>query len=272
MENKNINLELFCVTNKRLRFLEKSSYNLAWVGLDNAPKNYLKCDSKINIFNKEKYYSELTFQYWYWKNMLDLKNKNWIGFCQKRRFWIKKEEIKIDNNKEISEIILDHPQKEWEDKEAIICEPINVNEIKKLKMIKRGYKSLIKNPLPLFFKSKRTIKFHFDMHHGYGNIDKAIDVLNKNDRSDFREFVNYNYSFNPHIMFISKSKIMNQWFENLFDWLFECEKIFGFKGLDGYDTTRLYAYLAERYLSFWFRKYTKSLEWKWIFYESKDFN
>ena len=52
--------------------------------------------------------------------MLDLKNKNWIGFCQKRRFWIKKEEIKIDNNKEISEIILDHPQKEWEDKEAII--------------------------------------------------------------------------------------------------------------------------------------------------------
>ena len=99
MENKNINLELFCVTNKRLRFLEKSSYNLAWVGLDNAPKNYLKCDSKINIFNKEKYYSELTFQYWYWKNMLDLNNKNWIGFCQKRRFWIKKDEIKINNSK-----------------------------------------------------------------------------------------------------------------------------------------------------------------------------
>ena len=42
-------------------------------------------------------------------------------------------------------------------------------------------------------------------------------------------------------------------------------KKFGFKKLNGYDTTRLYAYLAERYLSFWFKKYTKSLEWPLTF-------
>ena len=47
---------------------------------------------------------------------------------------------------------------------------------------------------------------------------------------------------------------MNRWYEDLFEWLFECEKIFGFKSLQGYDTTRLYAFLAERYLSFWFKK------------------
>ena len=35
-----------------------------------------------------------------------------------------------------------------------------------------------------------------------------------------------------------------------FPWLEECEKIFGFDKLKGYDTTRLYAYLSERYLSF----------------------
>ena len=109
------------------------------------------------------------------------------------------------------------------------------------------------------------------MHHGHGNIDKAIDVLNVQDRNDFKEFINDNYSFNPHIMFISKSYIMNKWFENLFEWLFECEKIFGFEVLKGYDTKRLYAYLAERYLSFWFKKYTKSLNWRWIFYENKNF-
>ena len=108
------------------------------------------------------------------------------------------------------------------------------------------------------------------MHHGYGNLDKAIEVLNKNDRSDFRKFVNENYSFNPHIMFITKAPIMNRWFSDLFEWLFECEKIFGFKELEGYDTTRLYAYLAERYLSFWFKKYTNYLQWKWIFYETMD--
>ena len=54
---------MYCVTNKRLKFLENFTYNLAWVGKEKAPDNYLKCDSKDNIFFKEKYYSELTFHY-----------------------------------------------------------------------------------------------------------------------------------------------------------------------------------------------------------------
>ena len=62
-------------------------------------------------------------------------------------------------------------------------------------------------------------------------------------------------------------KIINDWFNDLFNWLFKCEKIFGFSTLKGYDQERLYAYLAERYLSFWFRKYTNFLEWHWTFYE-----
>ena len=270
MKKNNIKLELFCITNKRLKFLENTSYNLCWVGQQKAPDGYLKCDNGVNIFSKEKYYSELTFQYWYWKNKLDLNNPNWIGFCQKRRFWAKTNDKTQDQNKKIDEKILYNPKKEWMSRDAIICDPISVNKIKKIKMIKRGFRSLIKNPMPFFFEKKQSIKFNFDMHHGYGNIDKAIDVLNIDDRNDFREFLNNNYSYNPHIMFISKSHIMNKWFENLFDWLFECEKIFGFEVLKGYDTTRLYAYLAERYLSFWFRKYTRNLNWQWIFYDCQD--
>ena len=64
-------------------------------------------------------------------------------------------------------------------------------------------------------------------------------------------------------MFITKPQIMNRWFSVLFPWLFRCENVFGFKKLKGYDTQRLYAYLAERYLSFWFNKYTKTLSWPW---------
>ena len=37
------------------------------------------------------------------------------------------------------------------------------------------------------------------------------------------------------------------------------------KVLKGYDTERLYAYLAERYLSFWFTKYTRYREHPWAF-------
>ena len=173
------------------------------------------------------------------------------------------------NENELDKKILKVAKEEWNNYDAIICKPIKVNNIKKIKMIKRGYKSLIQNPKIFFNKNKQSIKFHFDMHHGHGNLDKAINVMNNKDRNEFREFVNENISFNPHIMFISKGIVLERWFGDLFSWLFECEKIFGFKPLKGYDTTRLYAFLAERYLSFWFKKYTKSLEWEWFFYESK---
>ena len=61
-------IKLYCVTNKLINFLDFEEYNLAWVGKDNPPSNYLKCNYNDNIFHKEKNYSELTFHYWYWKN------------------------------------------------------------------------------------------------------------------------------------------------------------------------------------------------------------
>ena len=42
------------------------------------------------------------------------------------------------------------------------------------------------------------------------------------------------------------------------------DKVLGFKNLKGYET-RIYAYLAEIYLSFWFKKYARSIEWPWVF-------
>ena len=43
MKKDNIQLELFCITNKRIKFLENSSYKLCWVGQEKAPDGYLKC-------------------------------------------------------------------------------------------------------------------------------------------------------------------------------------------------------------------------------------
>ena len=71
-------------------------------------------------------------------------------------------------------------------------------------------------------------------------------------------------------MFIAKKKIVQNWFDALFPWLERCEKVFGFNDLKGYDTTRLYAFLAERYLSFWFKKYSIFKEQKWIFLDLTD--
>ena len=257
------NLDIYCITDKHFSYLDNLPYKKAGVGRSIFPKNYHLSNNLDNIFYKEKYYSELTFQYWFWKNKLSKLNKNiWIGFCQKRRFWIKKDSINVNINlKNLTDHLLVSLPDEFLKKESVIVSSIFVNKVKKTKLIKRGIKSLIKNPSILFDESKQNVKLHFDMHHGHGNLDLAIYVMEDSDKKEFRDFVSNSVSFNPHIMFIAKPIIANQWFSILFPWLFRCEKIFGFKNLYGYDSQRLYAYLAERYLSFWFRKYTKFAEW-----------
>ena len=259
-------LELYCVTNKPVPFIEDTNIFLAGVGKDKFSKNYILSNQGINIFDKEKYYSELTFHYWYWKNKLDLKSKKWIGFCQKRRYWIKSESKNSTINKEniINHILL-KPEEDWSRYESLICKPIQINNIKKMKLIKRGWKSIIKSPSIFFDVSKQNIKLHFDMHHGYGNLEKATNLLPKEDVNDFLNYIENSTMLNPHIMYISKSTTLDNWFKTLFKWLSNCEEVFGFENLKGYDTGRLYAYLAERYASFWFKKYTAYKEQSWAF-------
>ena len=265
----NTKLKIFCVTNKLVPNIEGTSLILAGVGKQNFSKQYIDSSIKNNIFDKEKYYSELTFHYWYWKNLLQDERSDWVGFCQRRRFWIKRKSKIIDiNSKNFVDHILTEPHLSWDQHNSIICNPINISGAKKIKLIKRGWKNLIKNPSIFFNKNKENIKLHFDMHHGYGNLDKAINVLDSNDRENFRNFVNLKSEYNPHIMFIARPEIIDKWFFTLFTWLERCEDIFGFDGLKGYDTQRLYAYLAERYLSFWFKKNTNFLEWPWIFVDN----
>ena len=268
----NNNLDIYCVTNKDLKFLTELNYNLAAVGKEKFTEQYIKCDNQINIFHKEQHYSELTFHYWFWKNRLKEKlksNSTWIGFCQKRRFWLQ------NNKKNYQESIINKNDlltvipNEWKNYNAIICKPINLKVTKFSKLIKKGWKNIIKNPSILFDINKHSIKLHFDMFHGYGLIDKAINVMMEKDKKDFKEFIYNSKEFNPHIMFIAKPNIMNNWFTDLFYWLDECEKVFGFENLKGYETTRLYAYLAERYLSFWFKKYSEYLEWSYVFLDTE---
>ena len=260
-------LKIYCITNIQSEKLEKLGLNLVGVGKSSFNSKYIACKGGDNINSKEKNYSELTFHYWFWKNKIkEFSDDDWIGFCQRRRFWLKSRNEKLNN--ELKDIILKDFPSEWINYDAVICEPIKLGT-KLMKLLKRGWRNLLRNPKILFTLKSSSIKLHFDMHHGYGVLDKAIDVLKEEDREEFRSYVNTRSIYNPHIMFISKKKIMEKYFNDVFPWLLECEKIFGFNELKGYDQTRLYAYLSERYLSFWFKKYSKYVEWPWVF---KDIN
>ena len=47
------NIDIYCVTNKKVPFLEDSFLKLGAVGNDDFNERYIKCDSKDNIFNKD---------------------------------------------------------------------------------------------------------------------------------------------------------------------------------------------------------------------------
>ena len=75
-------------------------------------------------------------------------------------------------------------------------------------------------------------------------------------------------------MFICKSKKkLKSYYEDLFPWLEKCEKLFGFKNLQGFSKIRIYTFLAERFMPYWFRKNSKSTTMPIIFYDiRKDLN
>ena len=65
--------------------------------------------------------------------------------------------------------------------------------------------------------------------------------------------------------------IINLYFSEVFDWLKKCESIFGFN-LKGYNQIRMYTFLAERFLPYWFKKYTKALEWPVVYCDINKIN
>ena len=105
-----------------------------------------------------------------------------------------------------------------------------------------------------------TLRDGFIYNRFFPKLDKKISANNIEDfKLDKKIF--------GHLIEFSKSKkIINNYYNSLFPWLERCEKIFSFN-LKGYSNIRIYAFLAERYQSYWFEKYTKPLLWPVIFYD-----
>ena len=256
---KNLNMFCLALEPKNYKFIKKLGYIPVGVGEKSFSNEWFSDKSGENISKKNKYYSEYTFHYWLWKNYLEQMDENWIGFCQYKKFWsLKSIKFKDMSIKSVNENALREIPQEYEKYEAILTEPTYVNQWKTMKFIKMGLKLFIKNPMLIFNKNKRNINFHFNLMHGENKLNEAIDLLDDANKDDFRNFVNKEVSFNAHIMVICKSKEkLKSFYNDIFPWLEKCEKIFGFENLDGYNKTRIYGFLGERFMSYWFQKNTK---------------
>ena len=271
------NLNMFCLTLEpnHYKFIKELGYTPVGLGEKNFNKDWFTDKSKINISKKNENYGEYTYHYWIWKNYLDELDDGWIGFCQYRKFW-SLEEHKVENinfNSLGNQVLKEIPE-EFDKYDSILGRPMYVNQWKIMKFIKKGLKIIVKKPFLIFNKKKRNLNFHFDLMHGENNLNNAISLLDAANQNDFRKFVNTEVSFNPHNMFICKSKKkIKSYYEDLFSWLEKCEKLFGFENLKGFGKKRIYGFLAERFMSYWFNKNTKCTTMPIIFYDiRKDLN
>ena len=245
--------QLLNCSSNHYKFIKELGYIPVGLGDKNFNNNWLSDKSGINISKKNKNYAEYTYHYWIWKNYLDKLEDKWIGFCQYRKFWslkdYKTENININSLK--NQVLKQIPE-EFENYESILGKPMFVDQWRGMKFFKQALKIFIKKPKLIFNKKNRNLNFHFDWMHGENNLSNAISLLEKKNRNDFSKFVNNEVSFNPHNMIICKSKTnLKKYYEDLFPWLEKCEKLFGFENLKGYGETRIYGFLAERFMSYW---------------------
>ena len=266
------NLIIYCLSlhNRNYKVIKELGYIPVGLGKDYFSPEWLTDKNGENISEKNPYYGEYSFHYWFWKNELSkMKDGDWVGFCAYREFWKNKLSSK---DSDLNALALQQIPDEWGNFDVIIGEHRSFKSLKELKyskILKYGLLSLIRNPYVFFEKNgKINIRLQFDMMHGNGNLDKAIDLLDKENREDFRHYTRCEYTFARGNMFLCKSKdIISKYYESLFPWLERCEKVFGFD-VKGYGMTRIYAFLGERYLSYWFTKHTKHMLWPVIFYDT----
>ena len=66
--------------------------------------------------------------------MLSQENHNqWIGFCQKRRYWVNTKNVNLVNKENINQYLFDNLPIDWNQYDVILCKPLDVSGVKKLR-------------------------------------------------------------------------------------------------------------------------------------------
>jgi hypothetical protein len=257
------NISFFCLTldPEHEKLIKELSYIPVGLGNKKFSNNCFTDKKETNISKKNPFYGEYTFHYWVWKNYLTKIKTPWVGFCQYRKFFLKKN---INDNKISFDLlrssIIDQIDEDEMNFDCILGEKFSVENFKFSKIIKHHLSDFLFKPKLFFNKEKRNLKFHFDLFHGKGNLDQAINLLDENNKKQFNNYMTSETSFNPHNMFICRTEILKNYYDIIFPWLEKCENIFDFNNSNEYGLKRIYGFLAERFLSYWFTKNYKIKE------------
>tara|TARA_B110000971_G_scaffold174914_1_gene180032 strand:+ start:6704 stop:7567 length:864 start_codon:yes stop_codon:yes gene_type:complete len=272
---KSKNLEIYCITSEKIDFLENLNLKIIVGGAANKnkdfPINWLLDNSNINISLKNENFGSLTSIYWIWKNELKkYKENTWVGVSHYRRFWLKEKHDKTITLTNLNKNLLDNISEKDLNYDAFIASPQNLQGFKLIKLLKKAPKNIFKNPMILLDKNKHNINLHFDMFHLHGGLVNAASVMNNEQHKDFLNFINTETEiFSPFSIFILKKKKFNELCNTLFTWIFNCQNIFDVNKLQGHGQTRLFDYLAERYISYWIKRNTNYKISPFVFIDPK---
>ena len=225
-----VNLNIYCTTIHYFNVLDKLPSYIKPLGLGNTnyPNHWLTEKNGENISNLNKYYGETSGFYWIWKNKLNDKDKNdWIGSCHYRKLWLnniynKKQKLSF---KSLYSNLLNTDNEIFND-----CDVIQVQ--------------------PTILK-KETLYEQFNKVHKNNVLENCINFLSSSEKENFRNHLNGNKICGLN-MFITKTSLYREYCENLFPWLKKCLNYCINNNLCTNYNTRLPAFLAERYTSYWF--------------------
>ena len=259
-------MKIYCISiyNENYNFFRDNNLIPVGVGERDFDHVWLDDKGKFNISSKNVNFGEYTFHYNLWKN--NKLNDDWIGFCTYRRFWIKQNYSNPKTIKDLSSAILKEVPSLWKDYDVILAEPLRLGKQKFMKLLKNNLAYTIQKPSLLFREC--TIGEHFNLYHGSFFLDAALDLLEPKIKKDFKIYLN-NFEFNPHNLFICKSpNLLDQYYNDVFTWLFKCEQEFKDIKLNTFGKKRIYGFLAERYMPFWFKRNCNTLNWPYVYFDT----
>lgn len=233
------NIKIYILTHKQFDYKQSDIYEplLNGSALLDDDFGYTRDDTGDNISELNPYYSELTGEYWAWKNS----NADIIGFCHYRRYFVNLPSRKKLEKKDIEKILKDYdiimPQKrhfsmtnieeiEESHVESDICQTVEDYEL---------LRKIIKEKTPEYLES-------FD------------EVLNEKEA----------YWFNSYI---SKKEILDDYFEWMFTILEEFRKQTDFSKYDD-GNMRVLGYLSERLINVYIKKNNLKVKEK-FFYQTE---
>lgn len=263
-------MKTFCISiyNQKHSFFIENNLTPVGLGNNHFSDDWINDKFKNDISTKNENFGEYSFHYRLWKDtsLLNKQEHKWIGFCTYRRFWINKDSPPPTNMEELSLSILKEAPQEWNNYDCILAEPIVLGKQKLMKLFKNNFSYIFRKPSLLI--NRCTVKDHFYLNHGDFFLDNAIKLLEPNEQNKFHKYLN-DHQFNPHNLFICKDfHLLNKFYSKIFDWLFKCEDIFKEFNLNTYGKKRIYGFLAERYLPFWFKENSKTLDWPYTYFDT----